>query len=144
MKRVLALAALALGLMLGQHQAFAEDAKVPELTGTWSGPFKVIRESGIGEGTFTLRVTEQTGPLLKGEKSWETPGTEGNVGGKDVEKATEPLLGVVDFNGKTIYLAEQGDDGYHLGRLTAPDTLELIYLEAGHATAFRAVLTREK
>lgn len=151
MKSVLALFALAMGLMLGQAQALAEDAApvsqtapVPDLAGTWTGPFKVIRAHGVSEGTFTLRVLEQDGPLLKGEKSWETPGTEGNVAGVDVQRATEPLVGVVDFDGKSIYFAEVGDDGIHLGRLTSSDTLEVVYIEAGYATAFRAALTRRK
>jgi hypothetical protein len=152
MKRVLALVVLAVGLMLGQHQVWAEDASqvtqqakpVPDLKGEWSGPFKVIRAHGISEGTFTLRITEQDGPLLKGEKSWETPGAEGNVAGVDVQRATEPLIGVVDFDGKTFYFAEVGDDGFHVARLTTPDMLQVVYLEAGYATAFRAELTRQK
>ena len=75
MKSVLALFALAMGLMLGHGQALAEDAApvsqtapVPDLAGTWTGPFKVIRAHGVSEGTFTLRVLEQDRPLLKGEK----------------------------------------------------------------------------
>jgi hypothetical protein len=83
-------------------------------------------------------------PAAQGGKTWETPGTEGNVAGVDVQRATEPLVGVVDFDGKSIYFAEVGDDGIHLGRLTSSDTLEVVYIEAGYATAFRAALTRRK
>ncbi len=36
------------------------------------------------------------------------------------------------------------DNGFYTGRLTAPDTLELIYVEAGHAAVYRAQLTRKK
>jgi hypothetical protein len=109
------------------------------------GPaLKVMRAKGIGEGTLTLRVLKQEGPLFKAEKSWETPGTAGKVGSKEVEKATEPLAGVVDFDGKSVYLAEQGDNGLYTGRLSAPDTLELVYVEAGEGTAYRAQLRRKK
>jgi hypothetical protein len=147
MKKVLGLFALALSVWLGQGQVMAEDAKtapIPDLVGTWTGPFKVMRAKGVGEGSLTLRVLEQDGPLLKLEKSWETPGVAGNVGGKEVDKATEPLVGVVDFDGKSVHLAEQDDNGLYTGRLTASDTLELIYVEAGHGTAYRVQLIRKK
>ena len=32
----------------------------------------------------------------------------------------------------------------YTGRLTAPDTLELMYVEAGHAAVYRAQLTPKK
>jgi len=90
-------------------------------------------------------VTDQDGALFKAEKAWETPGTVGKVGSKEVDHATEALAGVIDFNGKkSVYLAEQGDNGLYTGRLTAADTLELVYVEAGDGTAYRAELTRKK
>jgi len=103
-----------------------------------------LRAKGIGKGTLTIRVTDQDGALFKAEKAWETPGTVGKIGSKEVDHATEPLAGVIDFNGKSVYLAEQGDNGLYTGRLTAADTLELVYVEAGDGTAYRAELTRKK
>jgi hypothetical protein len=141
---LVAVAAVAVAVWFGQDPVLAEDAAVPNLVGTWIGPLKVLRAKGIGKGTLTIRVTEQDGALFKAEKSWETPGTAGKVGSKEVEKATEPLAGVVDFDGKNVYLAEQSDNGLYAGRLAAPDTLELIYVEAGDGTAYRAQLTRKK
>jgi hypothetical protein len=59
-------------------------------------------------------------------------------------QATESLVGVIDFNGG-LHLAEQGDNGIYTGRITGPDTLELVYIEAGDlATAYRAQLRRAK
>ena len=142
MKHALGLCALALCAWLAHAEAMAEDANVPNLVGTWTGPFKAMREHGIADGSLTLRVTEQAGPLLKAEKSWKSPGVPGDVGGKEVEQATEPLVGVIDFDGKSVHLAEQADNGLYRGRLTAPDTLELVYIEAGHAAAYRVRLTR--
>jgi hypothetical protein len=89
-------------------------------------------------------VTKQDGPLFKAEKTWDTPGAEGFVGDKAVEKATEPLVGVVDFDGAGVHLAEEGDAGLYMGRLAAPDTLELVYIEAGHGTAYRVRLMRQR
>jgi len=137
---LIAVASVALAVWLSPGQVLAEDAAV----GTWTGPLKVLRAKGIGKGTLTIRVTDQDGALFKAENAWETPGTVGKVGSREVEKATEPLAGVIDFNGKSVYLAEQGDNGLYTGRLTAADTLELVYVEAGDGTAYRAELTRKK
>jgi hypothetical protein len=144
MRKGLGLVAVALAVWLAQGPVLAEDASVSNLVGIWTGPLKVLRAKGIGKGTLTIRVLEQDGALFKAEKSWETPGTAGNVGGKEVEKATEPLVGVVDFDGESVHLAEQGDNGLYMGRLAGPDTLELVYVEAGHGTAYRAQLTRKE
>ena len=141
---LIAVASVALAVWLSPGQVLAEDAAVPNLVGTWIGPLKVLRAKGIGKGTLTIRVTDQDGALFKAENAWETPGTVGKVGSREVEKATEPLAGVIDFNGKSVYLAEQGDNGLYTGRLTAADTLELVYVEAGDGTAYRAELTRKK
>ena len=54
------------------------------------------------------------------------------------------MVGVVDFDGKSLCLAEQDENGLYTGRLTAPDTPELIYVEAGHAAVYRAQLTPKK
>jgi hypothetical protein len=147
MKRTLGLIALALSVLIAHGEVMAEDATsapVPNLVGTWTGSFEAMREHGVADGSLTLRVIEQDGPLLKAEKSWKSPGVPGDVGGKEVEEATEPLVGVIDFDGKGVHLAEQADNGLYMGRLTAPDTLELVYIEAGHAAAYRVRLTRGK
>jgi hypothetical protein len=126
--------------------ARADDPAVQNVVGTWTGEFKLIHWTGPAEQVLELQVVEQDGPLIKGEKRWQIKpgGTAGNVAGKDRRQATESLVGVIGFDGE-IHLAEQGDSGLYTGRLTAPDTLEVIYIEAGDlATAYRAVLKRRK
>ena len=122
----------------------SEDAPAPDLKGTWTGPFTAQRWKGRADGVLNLNVLEQVGSSLKAEKFWETPGNPGNVGGKDTEDATEPMVGVIDFDGKSVFFAEQDDNGLYRGTLVAPDTLELIYLEAGSANVYRVRLTRKK
>jgi hypothetical protein len=130
-------------------EARADDpgqAAVPSVVGTWAGKFKLIHSTGPAEQSLELRVLEQDGPLIKGEKAWQIApgGTPGNVGGEDRTQATESLVGVIGFDG-AIYLAEQGDSGIYTGRMTGPDTIEVVYIEAGDlATAYRAVLKRAK
>ena len=67
-------------------------------------------------------MTEQDGALFRAEKTWKVNpgGTPGSVHGKLVSEAVEPLIGVIDFDGRTIYLAEQGDFGTYTARLTTP------------------------
>lgn len=147
MLRALFLFFLALSAWLAHSEMMAKDADsapVPNLVGTWTGPFKAMRETTVADGALTVRVLEQDGALLKAEKSWQSLGVAGNVAGKAVKEATEPLVGVIDFDGKSVHLAEQDDNGLYAGRLVAPDTLELVYIEAGHATAYRVRLTRGK
>jgi hypothetical protein len=135
---------IALVLSVATLPALAAD---PDLTGTWNGTYKEMRWDGPAESALVLVVLEQDGPLFKAEKSWKlAPGsTQGTVGGKLVSEATEPLVGVIGFDGRTVHLAEQGDAGTYTGALTGPDTLELIYIEAGDgASVYRTVLTRAK
>lgn len=132
--------------------AMAQDAEppafpIPDLMGTWNGTMKEMRWEGGAEGPLELRITAQDGALLRGEKGWslEAGSSAGSVDGKLVTEAVEPLVGVVEFDGRTIHLAEQNDVGTYVGRLTGPDTLELVYVEAGDvATVYRVILKRTK
>lgn len=131
---------------LGSSPSIAQDA-VPNLLGTWTGPYKLIRWNGGAEGQMEFRFIEQDGPLLKVEKAWaiKPGGTPGGVGGQLVTEAVEPMVGVVDFDGERIFLAEEGDKGVYTGRLVDPDTLEVVYFEPGDvATAYRMTMTRAR
>ena len=101
--------ALAVVLALPLFAAPALAADTPDLVGTWTGEYKEMRWAGPAESALTLTVLEQDGPLFKAEKSWklEEGSSEGTVGGKLVSEATEPLVGVIDFDGRTV------DTGYH-------------------------------
>lgn len=145
----LTMAALAVGLAgtLASGHASAADATAPDLTGVWIGAYKTLRWNGGAEGVVQFRVVEQDGPNLKVEKSWklEAGATLGDVHGELLTEAVEPLIGVIGFDGRQVYFAEEGDGGLYSGRLADPDTLELVYVEAGvQATAYRTVLKRAK
>ena len=150
MMKPMGIAAVGVIACLGGSPVGAQEAlgfPVPDLIGAWTGPYKVIRSNGGAEGVLTLRVTEQEGPLLRLEKSWEVApgGAPGDVGGELVTKATEDLVGVIGFDGREVRFAEQGDGGMYTGEFTGPDTLELLYVESGHqATAYRTILRRAK
>ena len=140
------LGTLLLGIAcLAGTPALAQDGQLPDVVGTWTGAFKLMHHSGPAEQSLQFKVLEQDGPLLKAEKAWRIEsGTPGDVAGESRTEAVEPLVGVIDFDG-VIYFAEQGDSGLYKARLTGPDTIEILYIEAGDlATAYRAELTRAK
>jgi opacity protein-like surface antigen len=141
MTHLLAVAAIA-GCLAGP--AMADDA-IPNVVGTWTGDFTLMHHGGAADQSLQFKILSQDGALLTGEKAWTIKsGTPGNVAGETKTEAVEPLVGVVDFDG-TIYFAEQGDSGLYRARLTGPDTLQILYVEAGGlATAYRAELTRAK
>lgn len=138
--------AVLLGIVcLAGGPVLAEDGQLPDVVGTWTGQFKLLHHSGAAEQSLQFKILSQDGPLLTGEKAWKIDsGTPGDVAGEPRTEAVEPLVGVIDFDG-VIYFAEQGDSGLYKARLTGPDTLEILYIEAGElATAYRAELTRAK
>lgn len=149
MVRRLGLIAVGIAAGLGHAAAMAQEASeafpLPDLVGTWVGPYNVIRSNGFADGLLQLRVVEQKGPLIKVEKAWKVApgGAPGDVGGVLFTEAAEPMVGVIGFDGREIQLAEQGDEGIYTGRLTGPDTMELIYIESDRqAAAYRVQLKR--
>ena len=66
----------------------------------------------------------------------------GHVGERGVRQASEPMLGVIDFDGETTYMVEQMDWGQFHGRLVDRDTIEGVLIESGpHVVIYRVVLT---
>jgi hypothetical protein len=95
-----------------------------------------------------MKITEQNGAHFKGVRLWEhDPKHEPtfDAGGKKTHKAEEPILGIIGFDGKTIYAVEHGDWGVFHWRLVDPDTIESIYVESGpNAAIGRAIFKRTK
>jgi hypothetical protein len=64
--------------------------------------------------------------------------------GKLITGDTEPFVGVIGFDGKSITIAEQDDTGVLHGKLVGKDTMLLIYEEPGaNAMVFRLELKRK-
>ena len=93
-----------------------------------------------------IKISEQDGALFRGVKSWVSKSDEprGSAGGQLVSSAEEEVLGVIDFDGVTLHIAEVGDDGNYIGRVVDSDTIELIYRESGAAASvYRVTLKRD-
>lgn len=114
-----------------------EDGKsLPNLVGTWTGVSKSFFTNGARQATRELKITEQDGPYFRGIWSWKNIDKGealGEVGGKRVTEANEPVVGVIGFDGKTIHVAEKDDWGRLYIRLKDPNTIQLIYAEVGPA-----------
>ena len=119
--------AVALGLAAAGSVALAAEA--PSLEGTWTGSSEGIgAQEGRAAQDIKVEITEQPGATFTGHVDY------GEVEG-------EPFVGTVTPDGRTVYFA--GNDGHTVGALTAPDTMQVCYIEVGgDAKAACVVLKR--
>ncbi|MGE3292572.1 MAG: hypothetical protein AB7I59_11800 [Geminicoccaceae bacterium] len=118
---------MATGVLFVAAVSAATAQSLPDLKGTWSGPFKTAifghnpHHPGTGtigdaprirEIDFSLDIQGQDGPLLWGH-SWSNPETK------------EPFAMSVTADGKTIIGAD--GDGSLSASITTPDQLDLCY-----------------
>lgn len=111
---------------------YASAQDVPNLMGKWKGQSEGLgSSSGYISGPVTIDVTEQRGRTFRA--TIEYPDT----GGSD----TDPLVGVITADGKTIYFA--GDDGFHVGSIEG-NALETCYVQSGDEEAMAVCTKFEK
>lgn len=131
--------------------AFASSAASEEsdLVGVWKAKVIVALQSD-GKIVETPRVMSITieqvnGSLLRGERTWSAESdVTGNVAGEDVLEASEPFIGAVEADGKTIHLVEVDDNGMMFCELLGPNELELTYMETdGNPVVYTAIFRRE-
>lgn len=111
-----------------------KNASIPNLVGTWTG----LTEGDVqGTGFFshnngTYVITAQQGYGFSGYKRYIKPG--GMVYHENFSGAISPGWEVIMADNVT---------GYNLGRVTGPDSMELLYAEDGPgARAFIQLFTR--
>ncbi|MGH8047424.1 MAG: hypothetical protein ACREKL_09275 [Chthoniobacterales bacterium] len=122
--------------------SFAGEAKVPSLVGTWTATSTVSFVKGTAESSMTLVVTAQSGANFHGYMTWSRFG-------KDPASAKEGFAGVVDFDGKTIVIAQDTGGGLMRGTLSGKNAMKVLFAQAAQpksqtTLAFRAILTRKK
>lgn len=126
----------------------ADDAAIPNLKGVWAGEYEAYFHAGMTKARVEIEITEQTGAGFKGFNSWQhqkdTQPPLAVQKGKPVTSDKEPIMGVVGFDGKTLYIVEQGDSGRIDAELVGSDTMRVIYSESGdNALVYRTELTRQ-
>jgi hypothetical protein len=121
--------------------------KFPNVVGTWvDNHYKAYFYTGPQIGRNEFRIKEQDGPYFKGVHQWKQGDGKplAMKKGKPINADTEPLVGVIGFDGESITMAEQDDTGVLHGKLVGKDTMLLIYEEPGsNAVVIRLELKRE-
>ena len=145
--RVLVSMVVAVFLVSAVDAAEEAGQVIPNLVGKWTAEYKVFSPRGYIESSNVLTVTEQDGPYIRGHHVWTVrkgPKDLITQHGKAVTSEKEPIIGVIDFDGKTVRIVEQGDTGRFDGRIVGPNKMELVHTEGGaEALVYRAVFTRQ-
>ena len=143
------LVSMVVAVFLVSAAAAAEEAGqvIPNLVGKWTAEYKVFSPRGFIESSNVLTVTEQDGPYIRGNHVWivrKGPKDLITQHGKVVTSEKEPIIGVIDFDGKTVRIVERGDTGRFDGRVVGPNKMELVHTEGGaEAFIYRAVFTKQ-
>lgn len=125
-------------------------AQTSDLVATWTAEITIALESKekIVEVNreWVFVIEEIDGSLVRGYHAWKAESDDpGYVEDESVLAASEPFLGAVSSDGKTLHLVEVNDHGLLFGELIGPRELEISYMEtAPHAVAFTAVVRRER
>ena len=147
--RIYKLAVVAVTILL-PSLSLAQSA-TPSLIGTWTS---VTGEVGHWSGTLKpfgkqvgiLTVEEQIGGVFRGTMVYDNdpsgPEFEGKAGISHI--LSEPVLGVIDWDGRSIVWVDRDDETVHRARLVNERTMEVIAFEPGaHAVVNRMIMVRE-
>ena len=123
----------------------------PKLIGTWvSVKGEVGHWSGtlkdFGTQTGTLVVEEQKGGVFRGTMTYHNekdgPKFEGKSGIHHVQ--SEKILGVIDWDGKSVVWVDHDDETVHRARIVNDSTMQVIAYEPGaHAVVNRMIMIRK-
>ncbi|MEO6846868.1 MAG: hypothetical protein ABI443_05385 [Chthoniobacterales bacterium] len=111
-------------------------ASTPNLVGTWTGVYDVSTPTSVNKSSVTIVVSAQQGANLSATRTWKRiDGSKGVSNGKTVAGATEKLLGVIGFDGKSVTFVESGagpeSNGVLTGKITGRNILQLIFAQPG-------------
>lgn len=123
----------------------AAQSDVPDLRGTWVGTHHGVRhyrspepraqthhkaQTPFPEIPFTLKIDKQEGFRFSGTKF--------------SEQWSESISGVIGFDNKTVYMAD--DNGFLFCRLVSHNKMEQIYLHIApeHSAAARGIMVRQR
>ncbi|MEH6527731.1 MAG: hypothetical protein V7723_16810 [Sneathiella sp.] len=142
---------LALILVLFLPNTGRAQSTTPDLMGTWiSVTGEVAHWSGtlkhFGEQVGILKVEEQLGGVFRGHMVYQNEKSGPKFEGSDGIDHTlsEPVLGVIDWDGKSVVWVDKDDETVHRARLVNSRTMEVIAYEPGeHAVVNRMIMIRK-
>ena len=136
---------------IGLTPIASAQSDTPRLVGTWvSVTGEVGHWSGtlkpFGKQTGRLVVEEQLGGVFRGTMTYHNekdgPKFEGKEGVRYV--LTEPVFGVIDWDGKTIVWVDHDDETVHRAKLVNESTMQVIAYEPGpYAVVNRMIMIRK-
>ena len=126
-------------------QAQGEDG-VPDLMGTWvCDQTPLMMRGEPTEARRTITFNTQVGATYSAVMDWEIarePGVPGDQGGPAYDGSIL-MVGVVDWDNRTLHGAAVGDGHLHIGELVDEDTMRVIFVEPGdNGFAFRSTCVR--
>jgi hypothetical protein len=125
-----------------------------DFNGSWNGIAKVINKSGRFDCNQHLTIEVDNNGGVTGKIGWsilpkksETNDTQkfgNNLGGDEVEKHTEEIIGLLNIEDGTLAMVEQFELGTLNGKMRSDGTLELLRTQPGEFhVVTHAVLKRE-
>jgi hypothetical protein len=145
------LATLVAALFAVAISASTSSAQTSDLVGTWTAEATVVMESDDDEiievpNTFTIVIESVNGFVVQGTRTWKAVNDDAGFVDEDaVLQATEPFIGALSSDGKTLHLVEVDDHGLMFATRIGDDQIELTYMEAApHAVAYTAIFDRQK
>ena len=119
----------------------------PNLIGKWIAENTVYLHTGQKTVRSVFDITEQNGPHFRGFHRWnDTHGGKAMATkkGKYISGDSEPIVGVIGFDGKSITIVEKDDLGTLRGKLIDTNTMQMISSEPGdNAMVVRMPLKRK-
>ncbi|MEM7445641.1 MAG: hypothetical protein AAF414_20130 [Pseudomonadota bacterium] len=135
------------------HQPASANEPVPNLEGIWAKTDGQIRYWDGQINTFPqsyeisqIEITDQEGAVFEAyQSSVAIEGAQqGRHGTEPISSDRLPMLGVIDWDGVSVRIADIGDTTAYECTLVDDDTMYCTLWEAGdHALAGRVVLERE-
>ena len=129
----------------------ASGAQTSDLIGTWTAETTVILESDNDEivevpRSLTVEIESVNGFVVQGSRRWNASTDDpGYVEDDAVLRASEPFIGALSSDGKTLRLVEVDDQGMMFATRIGDDQIEITYMEtAPHAVAYTAIFERQE
>ena len=127
---------------------------VDDFDGSWQGTAKVMNKSGRFDCLqyCTIEVGEDGGVtgtiswsiLPKKPKTGDNPKFGNNLVGEKVEKHTEEIIGLLNFETGTLSMVERSESGTLNGNMRPDGTIELLRTQPGEFHVItHAILKRE-
>ena len=149
MPRVIAILVAAVFVLTSQSSSGQSVGDTPNVMGVW----RLVAMDGIfGDQILTelpsteVTIDRQEGAVFNGTMAYEVAESEPafHDGTALTRMASEPFLGVIGWDSRSLTIAERADTSLMVGELLNSETMALVYVEPGeYAFAARMLFVRQ-